>query len=117
MPIMADELSALPQHLTTGLLELVEVLGRKGIRYALIGGVATSYRSRPRFTRDLDFILEVPQLALPALLDELHERGDGRPHGRDHQQQLLSIPMGAGNHGRAQGRSPIRARHENRSRA
>ncbi len=42
---MADELPAFPQNFTTGPLELVQVLERKSIRYVLIGGVATSYRT------------------------------------------------------------------------
>ena len=32
-------------------------------------------RGRPRFTQDVDVLLEVPQLALPGLLDELVEQG------------------------------------------
>ena len=72
---MATELPALPQNLVTGLLEIVQALDRHGIRYALIGGLATSYRSRPRFTQDIDLMLEIPQVTLPGLLDDLHARG------------------------------------------
>jgi hypothetical protein len=32
-------------------------------------------RGRPRFTQDVDLLLEIPQIVLPALLDELVERG------------------------------------------
>ena len=56
-------------------MELVGALDQLHLRYALIGGVATGFRSQPRFTQDLDFLLEVPQLILPALLEHLHERG------------------------------------------
>jgi hypothetical protein len=72
---MAIDLPDLPQNLLTGLLELVQALDRLQLRYALIGGVATGYRSRPRFTQDLDFLLEVPQLVLPGLLEDLGARG------------------------------------------
>lgn len=72
---MPPEQPTFPQHLLTALLELTQALERRGLRYALIGGIAAGYRSRPRFTQDLDFLLEVPQLVLPALLDDLHERG------------------------------------------
>ncbi|GEM_PF-568380 len=65
----------LPQDLRTGLLRLAEVFEAKQLRYTLIGGVATAYRSRPRFTRDLDFLVEIPQVVLPGLLDELQARG------------------------------------------
>lgn len=46
-----------------------------GIRYALIGGLATGLRSRPRSTRDVDILLAVPQIQLPALLADLTARG------------------------------------------
>ena len=52
-----------------------DVFAARSIRYALIGGLATSMRSRPRLTQDVNFLLDVPQLVLPALLDDLVERG------------------------------------------
>jgi len=54
---------------------LVEVFDARGIRYALLGGLATILRGRPRFTQDIDVLLDVPQIALPGLLDELSQRG------------------------------------------
>ena len=72
---MAADLPELPQNLLAALLEFVQALDRLQIRYALIGGVATGYRSRPRFTHDLDFLLEVPQVVLPQLLEDLRGRG------------------------------------------
>jgi hypothetical protein len=58
-----------------GLVQLAEALERFHLRYALIGGVAAAYRSHPRYTQDLDFLLEIPQLVLPRLLTELEARG------------------------------------------
>jgi len=59
-------------------VELVEVVrrlavvfARRQVRHALIGGLAVGLRSRPRATKDADFILTVPALALPELLEEL----------------------------------------------
>ena len=72
---MASEQPELPQNLLAGLLELVQALDRLGLRYALIGGIAAGYRSRPRFTQDLDFLIEIPQLVLPGLLEDLKMRG------------------------------------------
>src|SRR3954453_12692796 len=51
-----------------------DAFSSRSIRHALIGGLATSMRGRPRYTQDVDFLLEVPQLALPALLDDLVAR-------------------------------------------
>ncbi len=72
---MPAEVPELPQNLLTGLLQFVEAVDRLGLRYALIGGLAAGYRSRPRFTQDLDFLLGVPALMLPNLLDDLRARG------------------------------------------
>jgi len=54
---------------------MVESLNALKLRFTLIGGIAVGYRSRPRFTRDIDFLLEVPQLVLPILLQDLQGRG------------------------------------------
>lgn len=50
-------------------------LDRHGVRYALIGGLATGYRSRPRYTKDIDVILDVPAVSLPGLLADLRGHG------------------------------------------
>jgi hypothetical protein len=54
---------------------LSEVFSGRSVRHALIGGLAASIRGRRRLTEDVDFLLDVPQLALPGLLDELAARG------------------------------------------
>jgi hypothetical protein len=61
--------------LQQGLAEAAAALSKHNVPYALIGGMATSYRSQPRFTKDLDFLLHVPQLVLPSLLEDLQRRG------------------------------------------
>src|SRR5262249_11311007 len=43
--------------------------------YAIVGGLGTLMRGRPRFTQDVDVLLDVPQVALPGLLDELARQG------------------------------------------
>ncbi len=57
------------------LIRAVELLADRfaaqAVRYAMVGGLATLLRGRPRFTQDVDMLLEVPQLVLPRLLDEL----------------------------------------------
>lgn len=54
---------------------IVAAFEAKTIRYALVGGLAAMLRGRPRFTSDVDFLLDVPQLALPGLLDDLVAAG------------------------------------------
>jgi hypothetical protein len=50
---------------------LADTFTAQSIRYAVVGGLATTLRGRPRFTQDVDVLLDVPQLALPGLLDAL----------------------------------------------
>ena len=54
---------------------LTEAFDARSIRYALIGGLAFVLRGRPRFTQDVDFLIDVPQIVLPKLLDDLIDRG------------------------------------------
>ena len=42
------------------LREMVACLTARKVRFSLIGGSAAGFRSRPRFTRDIDFLLEIP---------------------------------------------------------
>jgi hypothetical protein len=65
----------IPLTLLEAASELGEVFSRFQIRYALIGALAAGYRSRGRSTRDVDFLVSIPQLTLPPLLDELQARG------------------------------------------
>jgi hypothetical protein len=72
---MPGERDLLADDLMQAVDLLAEVFAARSIRYALIGGIATAMRSRLRFTEDVDVLLDVPQLALPGLLDELALRG------------------------------------------
>lgn len=72
MPEAPDELS---EDLIRAVALIAGVFETAAPRYALIGGLATSLRGQPRFTRDVDVLLDVPQLALPPLLDQLADRG------------------------------------------
>ena len=65
----------LPGDSVRAVESLAEAFDARSIRYALIGGLAFVLRGRPRYTRDVDFLLEVPQIVLPGLLDDLVERG------------------------------------------
>jgi hypothetical protein len=58
-----------------GALKLADVLNEHQVSYALIGGLAAGYRTHPRATRDLDFLLNVPQVVLPTVLEGLEQRG------------------------------------------
>jgi hypothetical protein len=72
---MADNPAISVELLEAGLTTVSDVLTRHHVNYAVIGGMAAGYRSQPRFTKDVDFLLYVPQLSLPPVLEELGEHG------------------------------------------
>jgi hypothetical protein len=72
---MDTERRPLSDELIRAVESLCEAFAARSIRYALIGGLATFMRGRVRFTKDVDFLLDVPQIVLPGLLDDLVERG------------------------------------------
>jgi hypothetical protein len=61
----------LSEELNRAVEFLSEAFAARWIRYALIVGLATFMRGRVRFTKDADFLLDVPQIVLPELLDDL----------------------------------------------
>ena len=72
---MVDKPAISVELLHSALTSSTEVLARHHLNYAVIGGMAAAYRSQPRFTKDVDFLLEIPQLVLPPVLEELVVRG------------------------------------------
>lgn len=72
---MESNLQNLAEGLERVLRSLVQILNRRRIRYALVGGIATGLMGRPRATRDIDLVLQISQIELPGLLDELAEQG------------------------------------------
>jgi hypothetical protein len=72
---MDIDFSLLPGDSVRAVESLTEAFEARSIRYALIGGLTFVLRGRPRFTQAVDFLLDVPQIVLPALLNDLIERG------------------------------------------
>jgi hypothetical protein len=72
---MGIDRGSLPEGLDRAVESIAEAFADRSVRHALIGGIATSLRGRYRSTQDVDLLIEVPQLALPALLDDLVDRG------------------------------------------
>jgi hypothetical protein len=72
---MAMDRSLLTDELDRAVELLAESFAARSIRHALIGGLATSLRGRQRTTQDVHFLLNVPQIHLPGLLDDLIDRG------------------------------------------
>ena len=68
---MADDAGGPADAIEAALTDMVTVLTRAKVPYALIGGLATGYRSRPWYTKDVDLILDIPQITLPAVLAAL----------------------------------------------
>lgn len=72
---MADEETPMGEELNRAVELLIDRFAELSIRYALVGGLATTLRGRPRLTQDADFVLDIPQITLPKLLDGLVESG------------------------------------------
>jgi hypothetical protein len=72
---MAGEQLPISRDVLEGAVRLAATARRANLRYALIGGLAAGYRTQPRFTQDVDFLLQVPQIQLPAVLDDLSAHG------------------------------------------
>ncbi len=66
--ILADELIRAVELLS-------DCFAARSTRYAIVGGLATLMRGRLRFTHDVNVLLDVPQVALPGLLEELVRQG------------------------------------------
>jgi predicted nucleotidyltransferase len=63
------------ETLLQGVAEIAAALRSQNVSYALIGGMAVGFRGLPRHTEDIDILLRVPQLRLPAVLEALKENG------------------------------------------
>lgn len=63
------------ETLLQGVAEVAAVLRSQNVHYALIGGMAVGFRGLPRHTEDIDILLRVPQVQLPAVLEALKENG------------------------------------------
>lgn len=72
---MTNESLMNPDDLIEVMVASAEVFSKHRVKYSVVGGMAASYRSQPRFTKNLDFLLAIPQLQLPAVLESLLERG------------------------------------------
>ena len=97
---MPAEHTNLADELVAAVERLAGVFAARSTRYALIGGLATLIRGRPRFTQDVDILLDVPQLALPGLLDDLSAAGFSldvgvvvREYVREHMTQFQFGPV------------------------
>ncbi len=72
---MAAEHDILADELIRAVELLSDCFAARSTRYAIVGGLATLMRGRLRFTHDVNVLLDVPQVALPGLLEELVRQG------------------------------------------
>ena len=75
MPTADDSLPPGGQALRQAFEALVTTLNERGIRYAIIGGLAVIQHARVRTTDDIDVLLTIPQVAVPAFFEALKNRG------------------------------------------
>lgn len=73
-----DNLNApteLMDRLTDAVAGLAGVFAQQRIAYALIGGLGVAVRGNRRLTQDADFLLHIPAIQLPRLLEAMVESG------------------------------------------
>ena len=63
------------EPVVAALLVVTEVLEAEGSEYALIGGLAAAQHGVIRATQDVEFLIAVPPVRLPPLLDKLRQSG------------------------------------------
>jgi hypothetical protein len=61
--------------LIAAIVELTTIFENRRLNYVLIGGLAVSQLTQPRFTKDVDFLIEVPKLQLPGVLEDIAAKG------------------------------------------
>lgn len=55
--------------------KIAHTLNDQKVEYALIGGLGVSLRGTLRTTRDIDLLIDVPQIKLPSVLEALRAQG------------------------------------------
>jgi|SRR5580765_5822106 len=63
------------EHVLDALDQLAEVFNEQRAEYALIGGLGVAMRGTVRATQDVDFLVQIPQLHLPGVLEALANAG------------------------------------------
>jgi predicted nucleotidyltransferase len=63
------------ESLLQGVAEIAKALRSHDVSYALIGGMAVGFRALPRYTEDINVLLRIPQVQLPAVLETLKANG------------------------------------------
>ena len=75
MPNTDDSLPRNGHSLQRAFELLVSILNERKIRYAIIGGLALIQHTRVRTTDDIDALVTVPQIAMPAFFEALAASG------------------------------------------
>ena len=57
--------------------EFIELLNSNKVKYLIVGGFAFSYYAEPRFTKDIDFFVEVEKNNSKKIIKTLNEFGFG----------------------------------------
>ena len=57
--------------------EFIELLNKHDVRYLIVGGYALSYHSRPKFTQDIDFWIDIDRENAKKVLQVLDDFGFG----------------------------------------
>lgn len=57
--------------------ELLQLFNKHGVRYCIVGAFAVAFHARPRYTKDIDILVEPSEENATRVLDALREFGFG----------------------------------------
>jgi len=55
--------------------EFIELLNKHKVKYCIIGSYALAYHARPRYTKDIDFLIEISPENAKKIISALNEFG------------------------------------------
>jgi hypothetical protein len=58
--------------------EFIELLNKNKVKYLVVGGFAFAFHAKPRFTKDIDFFVEVSEENSIRIIDTLSQFGFGK---------------------------------------
>lgn len=80
--------------LSKDLREFVELLNSRKIKYLLVGGYAVAYHGLPRYTEDIDFLVEISPENAVLIADAVKDFGFPKFKPKDFQKSEVVIQLG-----------------------
>jgi predicted membrane-bound mannosyltransferase len=80
--------------LSKDLREFVELLNSRKIKYLLVGGYAVAYHGLPRYTEDIDFLIEISSENAVLVAAAVNDFGFAKFKPKDFQKSEVVVQLG-----------------------